>query len=361
VCICFWEESVSIDRNKSCALAVVALGLAISAFAQEPALQAPGGFVFDGVWACSGSFVRNGKPHRSTYEGRSVPGSTWIELVETDIEPKGYVGRYMIGYDSGKKQLFELDANNAGYAIYTSPGWQDRSLILTSTETVSYSVPKNRFVFHTTSPDTFDVAWETETGSGWAAADRLSCERGDRTGVASGALAASVYFEPRLQSGQKLSNVFSRTIAYRGEGVDDLVRRISGTANYTVTNSSPEKLVFDSTGLYDGRPEYKGNIEIRDKGRTTCYDGQCSTATDASGLLFNALLWGDPGGNISKGSSWEMTIAEPWELGPPGKQTVTVVSADPTTHSVTLRREGTGGGGTLVGTFNFTGQRVTVP
>jgi hypothetical protein len=104
--------------------------------------------------------------HRSTYEGRSAAGDNWIELVETDIEPEGYVGYYLIGYDASKKQMVEIDANNAGYAIYTSPGWQDRSLTLTSTETVSYSVPKNRFVFETRSADAFSVTWETNGGPG---------------------------------------------------------------------------------------------------------------------------------------------------------------------------------------------------
>jgi hypothetical protein len=144
--------------------------------ADSPA-NPPGGFTFNGTWDCSGNFVRSGKPHRSTYVGRSVAGDNWTELIPTDIDPKGYVGHYLIGYDAAKKLVVELDANNAGYAIYTSPGWQDRSLILTMTDIVSYSVPKNRFVFETKSGNTFSVTWETDSGSGWAASDRLNCQR----------------------------------------------------------------------------------------------------------------------------------------------------------------------------------------
>lgn len=42
--------------------------------------------------------------------------------------------------------------------------------------------------------------------------------------------------------------------------------------------------------------------------------------------------------------SWQVPIAEPWELGPAGEQTVTVLSIDSAEHSVTLKREGSGDG-----------------
>jgi hypothetical protein len=160
---------------------LIILGLLINAaltpLGAESPLTGPGGFTFTGTWNCAGNFVRSGKMHRSIYVGSTVPGSGWILLVESDTEPRGYVGHYLIGYDPNQKQVVELDANNAGYAIYSGPGWQDHSLILTSTGTSSYSGPKNRFVFESKSVDAFDVNWETDTGSGWAAADHLSCQR----------------------------------------------------------------------------------------------------------------------------------------------------------------------------------------
>ncbi|MEI7035175.1 hypothetical protein [Fulvimonas yonginensis] len=42
-----------------------------------------------------------------------------------------------------------------------------------------------------------------------------------------------------------------------------------------------------------------------------------------------------------------MDIAGPWELGPRGRQTVTVVALDPADARVTLEREGEGGGAYL--------------
>jgi hypothetical protein len=220
----------------------------IPCLANDSQITSPGGFTFNGTWDCNGSFVRTGKVHRSTYEGRSTSGDNWTELVETDIEPKGYVGYYLIGYDASKKQMVEIDANNAGYAIYTSPGWQDRSLTLTSTETVSYSIPKNRFVFETRSADTFTVTWETNGGSAWAASDRLNCQRAGQMDE----LPSSLGLQPHVQPGQKFNNVFSRAIAYKAGGVDDVVRRVSGTAEYVVSESTPEEIAVDGTFVYDG-------------------------------------------------------------------------------------------------------------
>lgn len=153
------------------------LWLSLSSSAADLPLAGPSGFSFAGAWNCSGNFVRSGKIHRSTYEGRVVAGDAWIELVETDIEPKGYVGHYLIGYDANKKQIVELDANSAGYAIYGGDGWKDKTLTLTMTEMATYSVPKNRFVFEVASPESFTVTWETNGGVSWAAADRLTCQR----------------------------------------------------------------------------------------------------------------------------------------------------------------------------------------
>jgi hypothetical protein len=337
----FSERGFPPMQSERCLIFVsLVITFCIPCFAADSPITPPDGFSFTGAWNCSGSFPQSGKVHRSAYVGKSVAGDDWIELVETDIEPKGYVGHYLIGYDASKKQIVELDANNAGYAIYASPGWQDRSLILTGTETVSYLAPKNRFVFEVKAADAFDVTWETNGGSGWVASDRLNCQRaGDAD-----ELPSSVYLQPHVQPGQKISNVFSRAVAYKAAGVDDVVRRVSGTAEYVVSQSSPEEIVVDGTFVYDGKPEAKGKTEFKDQGRVSCWEGKCATATDASGLLYNAGIWGVAPNSLRKGKRWEVVIAEPWELGPAGKETVTVLAVDATEHSVTLQREGSGEG-----------------
>ena len=155
---------------------------------------------------------------------------------------------------------------------------------------------------------------------------------------------SSLYLQPRVQLGQKLGNIFSRTTAYKADNIDDTVRRISGTADYVVTESSPERIIVGGVFQYDGRPESKGKTEIKDHGRVLCWEGNCAAAVDASGLLYNPNLWGVPPGLLRKGTQWPVVITQPWELGPPGNETVTVISLDPADHTVTLQREGTGNG-----------------
>jgi len=140
------------------------------------------------------------------------------------------------------------------------------------------------------------------------------------------------------------SNIFSRTISYAPEGADEVVWRASGTAVYVVSESTPALLALDGKFRYDGRPQSAGRTEIKDGGSTLCYKGKCGRNTDGSGLLFNPFLWGEPKRILKKGMTWEVSITEPWELGPVGKETVTVMHIDPLSHSVTLKREGTGQG-----------------
>ncbi|HEY5030202.1 MAG TPA: hypothetical protein VIK39_17475 [Candidatus Angelobacter sp.] len=157
-------------------------------------------------------------------------------------------------------------------------------------------------------------------------------------------LDAGIYLVPKLQVGQILGNIFSRTVSYAPEGADEAVWRASGTAIYTVVDNSPANLVLDGHFRYDGRPQSTGKTEIKEGGKTLCYRGKCGLNTDASGPLYNPFLWGDAKGSIRESTNWEVSIGESWELGPAGKEMVTVLLVDPKNHSVTLKREGTGEG-----------------
>jgi hypothetical protein len=85
--------------------------------------------------------------------------------------------------------------------------------------------------------------------------------------------------------------------------------------------------------------------EYRDHGRTMCFNGKCSVSTDASGPFFNPTFWGDPKVALRPGMSWKVRLTQPWELGPAGEQTVTVLVVDPANDTVVLQREGDGDGG----------------
>lgn len=150
--------------------------------------------------------------------------------------------------------------------------------------------------------------------------------------------------ETKVEVSQEIGNVFSRTIAFQVNGFEPLVYRTSGTGIYKVERVTPGEIVTDSAFLYDGRPASTGETTIKDGGRTICWKGNCSVATDASGVSINPLLWGMPSGKLHSGQSWEVNINVPWELGPAGKETVKVLSVDVSNDSITLQRTGEGEG-----------------
>jgi len=158
---------------------------------------------------------------------------------------------------------------------------------------------------------------------------------------------ASKCLETKMQVSQEIRNVFSRTISFRINGFDAFVKRASGTAIYKVQQVMPQQIVTNVNVLYDGNAASTGESTIKDGGRTLCWNGECSVATDASGVSINPLLWGTPRGKLHVGQSWDVEITVPWELGPAGKQIVKVVSVDPLNDSITLEREGEGEGDTV--------------
>jgi hypothetical protein len=149
---------------------------------------------------------------------------------------------------------------------------------------------------------------------------------------------------PVFRAGQSFGNVFSRTVALQASGFDDTVHRVSGTASYHVLDAAttPARLRIDYH--YDGRPAASGSVSLPDDGATSCFDGTCTPDTDASGLAYNPRLWGPAPATLRLGQRWTVDIATPWELGPAGRQTVTVVALDAAHHTVSLEREGSGRG-----------------
>ena len=150
--------------------------------------------------------------------------------------------------------------------------------------------------------------------------------------------------QPAFSVSQEFGTTFSRTVAFTSPGYEDVVRRVSGTGAYRVTKISDTETVLDGRFLYDGSPVSSGTISIRDGGRTLCWNGQCSLSTDASGLTMNPNLWGIPPKKLHAGQSWTVQVSVPWELGPPGQETITVVAVDAKRGLVSMKREGSGQG-----------------
>ncbi|MGA7155392.1 MAG: nuclear transport factor 2 family protein [Acidobacteriaceae bacterium] len=157
---------------------------------------------------------------------------------------------------------------------------------------------------------------------------------------------AADYFELKLVSGQKFGNVFSKTVSYSGESIDDTAQFVAGSALYEVLDASPESPKFSVVVDYDGHKTSQGTVEIRDHGRETCSlgSGKCSPYTDDSGPVYDAFLWGMSTRTLAPGVSWEVQLPVAWELGPAATQIVTVERVDLANGEVVLRREGEGEG-----------------
>src|ERR1700683_566377 len=157
---------------------------------------------------------------------------------------------------------------------------------------------------------------------------------------------AEGYFGLKLTVGQKIGNIFSKSISYKGGGIEESARRISGSALYQVVDPSPDRPRFISTVWYDGRGANTGTVEIRNNGQVDCSvtTGKCTDYLDDSGVIYDAFLWGKPAGKLVAGMSWKVQLSVPWELGPAGTETVTVMRVDPVNHEVMLKREGSGEG-----------------
>ena len=161
--------------------AAIAFGVSLLACATQAAEAPPNGFSFAGSWQCAGAFHGNGKRHVSRFEGRQVLGGSWTELVEEDIEPAGYKGHYLIGWDKGRKAMLEFQASNFGGTSFTSvQGWQDGVLTMVSETPMPTGAPyvASRFVYRVTGKD-FSIDWEVQrtAGSAWTPADHLLCSR----------------------------------------------------------------------------------------------------------------------------------------------------------------------------------------
>lgn len=152
------------------------------------------------------------------------------------------------------------------------------------------------------------------------------------------------FFKLKIKVGQKQGNIFSRTTSYKSLDFPEIVRRVSGTGIYQVLNNDPLSPVFTGTFRYDGRPESSSKVEITNIGKTVSYDGKSATNTDASGVLYNAFIWGTPPAKIHTGDSWKVAIPEAWELGGAGLQTITVLDIDDLNHTIRLKREGSSEG-----------------
>lgn len=152
------------------------------------------------------------------------------------------------------------------------------------------------------------------------------------------------YLAPHLKVGQRLSSVFSKAVAITGPGFQDVVKRISGTGDEVVAAIHGTEIIFNGSGVYDGRPPQKWIHKRLPDGITDCWNAQCAVNDQTSGTLFNRYLWGEAPRDLRVGTSWAVAIAKPWEIGPRGSERVRVLRLDPLNRVITLTRKGSGTG-----------------
>jgi hypothetical protein len=155
---------------------------------------------------------------------------------------------------------------------------------------------------------------------------------------------SDAYLKPALKDGEHLADVFSKAVSIQGAGFDEYVKRVSGSADYTVSGVAEDGITFSSDYRYDGFASGSGSYKALSDGMTNCNQGKCTLDDETSGLLFNPYLWGPVPKDIHVGSTWTVHIAKSWEIGPPGTEEVRVVSLDPANGAITLAREGNGSG-----------------
>jgi hypothetical protein len=158
---------------------------------------------------------------------------------------------------------------------------------------------------------------------------------------------ASVYFTLQPHPGEDLYYIGFRTMVISAAGLDRSVVSPSGSeASFRILpGSTSDDLKMITSARIEGQFQVENApYELRDRGDTECFQGKCSPERSASAMVAKASIWGLPAGALHAGSSWTVQIDYAWEFGPPGKQTIRVISVDPKDGSVVLTRDGAGDG-----------------
>lgn len=156
---------------------------------------------------------------------------------------------------------------------------------------------------------------------------------------------ANLYLTPAVHAGDRLDTIFSKAVAITGADFDPLVRRVSGTASDKIETVTPDAIREYESVIYDGYAAGADTVVIRDHGMTDCdTHGKCNTNDSTSAAMFDSLLWGPVPRRVAAGSSWSVQVKTPWEIGPAGKETVSVTRVDPRLGLITLLRTGSGTG-----------------
>jgi hypothetical protein len=159
--------------------------------------------------------------------------------------------------------------------------------------------------------------------------------------------AVSPYFTVQPHPGDKLYYIVFRTVALSAPGLDrSLVDSTGGESEMEVLPGSTSlDLKMTTSSRIEGVFQVENApYELRDRGDTECFQGHCRPERSSTTAVAKGSVWGLPSGPLHPGMTWTKDINYTWEFGPPGKQTIRVISVDPKSGTVVVARNGDGDG-----------------
>lgn len=134
---------------------------------------------FTGKWSGSGKFA-NGKDISADITVALSLDSAWLEVDHADKAPNHHKAKSFWGVNrtTGEFVAYTFD-NFQGHRQFTSSGWKDNKLILTTQEYYAgYGTVYQHFIYEKISPDSFKMTYETSLDAiNWKLGDSLTFKR----------------------------------------------------------------------------------------------------------------------------------------------------------------------------------------
>jgi hypothetical protein len=154
-------------------LAGLALAILAGAVRAQPLTEAGSLRVFEGRWACAGTFA-SGKPIASTLSAAWDAPSQALVLHQDDRPPGAFHALELWGAHGASGFRATISDAYSGIRWLDSPGWADDRLTWTRTEA---DRPAERFVFSRPRDGAFTIDWSRADKTGaLVPGDSLTCK-----------------------------------------------------------------------------------------------------------------------------------------------------------------------------------------
>jgi hypothetical protein len=80
-----------------------------------------------------------------------------------------------VGYDRDKQQFILIDAEDPAYAAYSTDGWRDREVTLTSVDT--QLMPRHRLIYRVEGRYQFTVTFAVWDSAAWVTFSNSVCRK----------------------------------------------------------------------------------------------------------------------------------------------------------------------------------------